>query len=53
MANVILLSLFIVSSSLASSGEFAAYLTAGGESVSVVDSSGETVFSVAAVIPGY
>ena len=51
MASVFLLTHLIALSALVSFGGFSAYLTAGGESISVVDSSGETVFSVDA-LPG-
>lgn len=51
MLNILLLAYLISLSSLVSSGGFAAHLCENGESICVVDSGCETVFSVAAM-PG-
>ncbi len=51
MLNVFLLAVAVAAPSLVSSGGFAAYLSAGGESISVLDTAGETVYTVEA-LPG-
>lgn len=51
MVNVFLLAVAVAAPSLVSSGGFAAYLAAGGESISVLDTGGETIFTVEA-LPG-
>lgn len=49
--NIFLLVHLVATPALVSSGGFAAYLTAGGESITVIDGGGETVFFVEA-LPG-